>query len=197
MTGVRDGTAGREAEPTYGVLRWARGAVVATGSVGLGLAGHVVAGGAPPATAPRLLLLGAAVLGGVALSGRRWTLGPLLLVLLGGQVVCHVALADAGTRGHTHQHGLSAPMTIAHLLAALATAALLLRGEAWCWRLCALVARTPSVVRLLASTAAVQAMPAPPALATPPPSATAPLPVLRSLLLSRSRPRRGPPAAAS
>jgi hypothetical protein len=158
----------------------------------LAVAGHVAGGGAlPGATAASLL--GLTVVGSVALSGRRWTFSALATVLLGVQLVCHVALAGPATAanpaGHTHAtHGTSASMLAAHVLAALATAVLLRRGESWCWRLVALLGRPAQVMRLFAAppVAASRARLAP---ATK--GATA---LLRSLLLADAQPRRGPPA---
>jgi hypothetical protein len=155
--------------------------------MGLSVAGHLVAGGSLPASTTAATLLGLAVAGSVALSGRRWTVSSLVSVLLGVQVVCHVALAG----GHNHQqaaHGVSGPMVVAHVLAALVTAALLSRGESWCWRLVALLGRPVHIARVFAART-----PADLGARLLPPVAGS-LAALRSSLLVDAQPRRGPPA---
>jgi hypothetical protein len=160
--------------------------------MGLSVGGHVVAGGSLPASATAVTLLGLAVAGSVALSGRRWTVSSLVSVLLGVQVVCHVALAGhaAGhlATGSHAAHGVSASMVVAHVLAALVTAALLSRGESWCWRLVALLSRPVHVARLFTARTprALGARSLPPAVGS--------LAVQRCLLLVDAQPRRGPPA---
>lgn len=158
----------------------------------LAVAGHVAGGGAlPPATAATLF--GLTVAGSVALSGRRWTLSALTTVLLGVQLVCHVALAGQATAANLAEnghpaHGTSPPMLIAHVLAALVTAVLLRRGESWCWRLVALLVRPARAARLFSTR---------PVLATGArlvPAADGALAVQRCLLLADVQPRRGPPA---
>jgi hypothetical protein len=181
------------AAPTSGVLRVARGAFVGVTAMGLSVGGHLVAGGSLPAPTGAATLLALAVSGGVACSGRRWTLSALVSVLLGVQVVCHVALAGhAGSHlADAHQqaaHGMSAAMVLAHVLAAIATAVLLSRGESWCWRLVALLSRPVHLVRLLTA----RTLPAFGARSLSP--AVGSLAVLRSLLLGHAQPRRGPPA---
>jgi hypothetical protein len=160
--------------------------------MGLSVGGHILAGGALPAPATAGTLLGVTAAGSIALSGRRWTVSSLVSVLLGVQVVCHLALADnpAGhLANHRHAaHGASASMVAAHVLAAVVTAVLLSRGESWCWRLVALLSRPVHVAALLTAHT-------PQAVAAPPPApAVGSLPVLRSLLLGDAQPRRGPPA---
>jgi hypothetical protein len=97
---------------------------------------------------------------GLALSARRWTVGPLLAVLLGSQVLFHVAFSGAGT-AHVHvgQHVTSESampghpwllMLVGHGVAALLTALLLRRGEDWLWGLMALLARAWRVVHAAA-----------------------------------------------
>jgi hypothetical protein len=159
----------------------------------LAVAGHVVGGGSlPPATSATLL--GLSVAGSVALSGRRWTFSALAAVLLGVQLVCHVALAGQATAAnltdHNHHaaHGTSASMLVAHVLAALGTAVLLRRGESWCWRLVALLGRPAQVARLFSTRPVLR----PVARLVPAPDSAPAL--LRSLLLADAQPRRGPPA---
>jgi hypothetical protein len=173
--------------PTSGWLRVARGAVVGLTAMGLSVGGHVVGGGSLPTSTTAAVLLGLAISGSVALSGRRWTFTALTSVLLGVQVVCHVALAGH-SGSHNHQHGVSASMVVAHVLAALVTAVALSRGESWCWQLVALLGRPVHVARVFSA----RTHPGPGAPSLPP--AVGSLAVLRSLLLADAQPRRGPPA---
>jgi hypothetical protein len=174
----------------------ARGGAVGATAMGLALAGHVAGGGSLPSSTTAAAVLGLSVAGSVALSGRCWTLSALLAVLLGVQVVFHVAFGDhrpavgaVGAANHQHAaHSLSASMVLAHLLAAVTAALLLRQGESWCWRLVALLSRPVQVARVFA------ARPVPPSRARPVHLADGPLPVLRSLQLAGAQPRRGPPA---
>jgi hypothetical protein len=178
--------------PTSGALRVVRGTAVGTTAMSLAAAGHVAGGGSlPPATAA--ILLGLTVAGSVALSGRRWTFSALATVLLGVQLVCHVALAGPATAAnltnHSHAaHGATPSMLIAHVLAALVTAVVLRRGESWCWRLVALLARPAQVARLFSTRPALKPV------ARLLPAADGAPALLRSLLLADAQPRRGPPA---
>jgi hypothetical protein len=179
--------------PTSGALRVARGAVVGVTAMGLSVGGHIAGGGALPAPATAAALLGLTAAGSIALSGRRWTVSSLVSVLLGVQVVCHVAVAGhAGSQLANHHqqaaHGVSALMVVAHVAAALFTAVLLSRGEAWCWRLVALLSRPVHLGALFTA----RTPPAFGARSLPP--AVGSLAVLRSLLLCDAQPRRGPPA---
>jgi hypothetical protein len=154
---------------------------------------------------------------GVALSGRRWTLAPLLTMLLGGQVLLHVAFAtpassavlerSTGHAGMGSASGAAANVDGAmtgmagmglgdhtgwlmlggHLLAAVLSALVLRRGEEWSWRLLDLVT---GPIR----GAALELSPLP----TPPHRPFAPTrvrPVPRSRLLADVASRRGPPQA--
>jgi hypothetical protein len=169
-----------------------RGAAVGASAIGLSLAGHLGAGGSLPTSTTAIVLVALTVAGSVALSGRRWTVSALLTVLLGVQVVFHVAFGDhqgaTGVAGHHHAaHSLSASMVLAHLLAAVGTSLLLRRGESWCWRLVALLSR-PSHVARVSDDSPVLASAARRLLIRH--TST----VLRSLLLADAQPRRGPPA---
>ena len=114
-------------------------------------------GTAPPPGQLVLAVLAVLVVS-LALSARRWTVGPLLAVLLGSQALFHVAFSGAGA-AHVHdgQHMMSATampghpwllMLVGHGVAALLTALLLRRGEDWLWDLVALLARAWRVVRI-------------------------------------------------
>ena len=137
-----------------------RAAVVGLSASGLALLGHLAAGGTTPSLGPLVLLVLAVLVVSLALSARRWTVGPLLAVLLGSQALFHVAFSGAGA-GHVHGgHHLAGQSTmpghpwllmlVGHGVAALLTALLLQRGEAWLWGLVELLARAWRVVRVAA-----------------------------------------------
>jgi hypothetical protein len=143
-----------------GVLRSVRAAVVGLSASGLALLGHLAAGGTAPPPGQLVLVVLAVLVVSRALSARRWTIGPLLAVLLGSQALFHVAFSGAGA-GHVHGGlqvaGESAMpghsgvlMLVGHGVAALLTALLLRRGEDWLWGLVALLARAWRVVRVAA-----------------------------------------------
>jgi hypothetical protein len=143
-----------------GVLRSVRSAVVGLSASGLALLGHLAAGGTAPPPGPLVLAVLAVLVVSLVLSARRWTVGPLLAVLLGSQVLFHVAFSGAGT-AHVHvgQHVTSESampghpwllMLVGHGAAALLTALLLRRGEDWLWGLVAVLARAWRVVRVAA-----------------------------------------------
>jgi hypothetical protein len=189
---------------TSGAARWARGGTVGLTAAGLALLGHVVGGGEAPPTTPLLLLTLVAVLGSVGLSGRRWSIGTLLGVLLCAQAAFHVAFGDqttqpSGTSAHLHHGAASAAMSThpmgwrmagAHLMAVLVTALLLRRGEAWCWQLAALFATPARVLRLCAAPTAPITPSAPSAVRV---EHTSMFGQARLLVLAQSR--RGPPVA--
>lgn len=128
---------------TDGAWRLLRGAVVGAAATTLAMGGHCLASGEPPRWASSVAA--AAVIGAVsiALSGMRWTLPRLLALLLASQVGLHAFFV--GTRppsglGHGHGHvpeytatllPTSPAMLAGHLVAAVATAVLLRRGESW------------------------------------------------------------------
>lgn len=147
-------------------LRLPRAGVLALTVLTLAAAAHLGAGGQLPAL-PILMALAAVVgLSAVLLAGLKMT-APLLAVYLGGsQLALHLGFAalsttaapGAGTAHHrfspsatdplilesaaTHQHLMAdagTPMTSAHIIATLATALLLARGEAALWALAAWV----------------------------------------------------------
>ena len=158
-----------------GVLRSVRAAVVGLSASGLALLGHLAAGGTAPPPGQLVLAVVAVLVVSLALSARRWTIGPLLAVLLGSQAVFHVAFSGAGaTHVHGGQHEMSSPampghpwlvMLVWHGVAALLTALLLRRGEDWLRGLVALLTRAWLVVRVAAEEPVVahrtRAMPRP------------------------------------
>jgi hypothetical protein len=139
---VTAGSGRTRSAATQGLLPLLRGVVVGSCATGIALGGHVVGDGAPP---PAAVLTATAV--GVALlsaglSRWRWTFPRLLALLLVAQLPLHGAFTRAepmpmpAHAAHSHaamapETGLDWPMLLGHLLAAVATAALLQRGEAW------------------------------------------------------------------
>jgi hypothetical protein len=184
---------------TAGALRWVRAVVVAATATGLALLGHVTGGGATPPPVTLLVLVGLVLLASLGLSGRRWTVGPLLGLLCGSQVVFHVAFGGPTTVTHVHHGpaltGTSAmtghqglAMLAAHAAAALLTAVLLRRGEDCLWRVVELLATAWRVTEVAARGAAV------------PRRCAEPASVLGSAtvqLLEHAVARRGPPASAA
>lgn len=189
-----------QAGTPVGVLRSVRAAVVGLSASGLALLGHVAAGGAAPPAGQLTLAVLAVLVVSRALSVRRWTVGPLLAVLVGSQALFHVAFSGAGAAMHVHggQHVASGspmpghsglPMLVGHTVAALVTALLLRRGEDWLWSLVALLARGWRVVRVAAegpvAAAGARAM-----------SRSGDVPALLHLL-EHAVARRGPPELAT
>ena len=123
--------------PVAGATRWLRGAMVGVVASTVSVGGHVLGAGSAPGLLPLAGLTSAAVLVAVALSGVRWRLTSLLALLLGAQVVFHVAFAAAhghpAAPGHTAHltgpGGVSGRMLALHLVAAVVTAVLLRRGR--------------------------------------------------------------------
>ncbi|SDR85159.1 hypothetical protein SAMN04488543_0615 [Friedmanniella luteola] len=143
--------------PLAGPVRALRAGVLGTTSLGLALGGHLAAGGARPALTLLLVCAGLLGLTAVTATARRVRL-PLLVPLLGVQQALLHLVFDAGSgaaacgavdqhAGHAAGAALSCapgtvamtmpgwPMTLAHVLATLATAWLLLRGEDALWAL--------------------------------------------------------------
>jgi hypothetical protein len=200
--------------PTGGLLRWLRGSVVGLSATCLASGGHTAAGGAAPSPGPLAVTALVAVTVAIALSGRRWTIVPLLTMLLGGQVLFHVAFAApassavfGGSMGHAGMgsaSGAAAPVAGAmtgmamsshpgwlmvggHLLAAVLSALVLRRGEEWSWRLLDLVTGP-----MRGATLELLPLPGPQRRPVQP---TRTRPVRRSRLLSDVASRRGPPPA--
>jgi len=114
-----------------GAPRLLRGAGLAVCCASLGIAGHALAGGGPPAPAP--VLLGALVIAGagVALADRQRGLPAILVTVAGTQLAMHVLL-DAfghGPHGSPASGGGATLMVGAHATAALVTAVLLAGAE--------------------------------------------------------------------
>lgn len=125
---------------THGPLPLLRGAVVGSCATGLALTGHVVGDGEPPPAAVLTATAVGVVLLSVGMSRWRWTFPRLLALLLVAQLPLHTAFTRAEAMpvhaGHAHaamtpETAVDWPMLLGHVLAAVATAALLQRGEAW------------------------------------------------------------------
>jgi hypothetical protein len=143
-----------------GVLRSVRAAVVGLSASGLALLGHLGAGGTALPPGQLVLAVLAVLVVSLTLSARRWTVGPLLALLLGSQALFHVAFSGVDA-AHVHggQHEMSESampghpwllMLVGHGVAALLTALLLRRGEDWLWGLVALLTRAWRVARVAA-----------------------------------------------
>lgn len=185
-----------QAAAEVGVLRSVRAAVVALSASGLALLGHLAAGGAAPPAGQLLLAVLAVLVVSRVLSVRRWTVGPLVAVLLGSQALFHIAFSGSAAAGHVHggQHvaggspmpGHPGPlMLVGHSVAALLTALLLRRGEDWLESLVTLVTRAWRVMRA----AAEEPVAAAPARAV---TRSGDVPALLHLL-EHAVARRGPP----
>lgn len=187
-----------------GAVRASRAVLLGGSSLLLATAAHLAGGGTLPGTGVLTVAGFALGLLAVVLTRRRVRLPVLLAALVPQQLLLHLLFGTAAAvggcgPGQAHHAGsaltcmpahgavpmgYSWPMVVVHVVATLATAWLLARGEAWCWRLVARVAHA-------AHTAAVRR----PARRRPRPVTTA---LVRALLL---RPRRAggsraPPAFA-
>ncbi len=207
------------ATPAGGALRVIRTVTITAVIVGLAVTAHVAAGG----LAPRPLGLAGLALGTAYacswVARRRLSLPAIAALLATGQWLLHHAFkaleapACAPVAAHTdhaghvagHAAGCAAPadaaaalaashaavpswaMLAAHAVATAVTALVLATGERAIWALCALFAALlPVLPRHVA-----RVVPA-----TPRAPAAAVLPRPRRVLLLRTSPRRGPPAAA-
>lgn len=119
-------------QPASGPSRLVRALVVAAACVGITLSAHVFAGGMVVPARSLLLVYGAVCLVTYALSGRRWTLGRLLVAFGAAQVVLHPAF-DLLTGGMP-MASTDAAMLAAHGVAALVLAVVLARGDVVLWR---------------------------------------------------------------
>jgi hypothetical protein len=186
-------------------FRLARAAVVGGTTVFLAAAAHVVGGGALPDPLVVVGILVLTLVPTIALAGRKISAVGMLGMLGAGQLGLHVsfdalsvsaASAPPPSASHVHVltalstpsasehlHADSALMLVGHILATVATALVLARGEQALW---ALLAWLTPLVRLLA-TVSLHPAPALPAFSTEPLT-----PAWRSLRLPA---RRGPPSS--
>ncbi len=156
---TRSASRRRAPHPLHAPVRAARVAVLTAASVAIAAMAHVAAGGAPPEAGPLLVAAAVFALVGVIATGRRCGRVLFAGILLTEQFVAHVlfaasmapgrptgdgcvvapshhamALACAVTPAPAQPDSAGWPMLALHLLAVLATAWLLARGEAWLWR---------------------------------------------------------------
>ncbi|TLG17928.1 hypothetical protein FEK35_02030 [Nocardia cyriacigeorgica] len=115
-----------------------RGFLVGASAGALAIAAHGLAGGGYPSSAELTLVLIAASVTGLAAGARPMGRGSILTLLLAGQLAGHAVLT--GLYGHEHASATpagellggalpSAPMLLAHFVAALICAALILLAE--------------------------------------------------------------------
>jgi hypothetical protein len=181
--------------------RLLRGLVVSASGGGLGIGGHLLAGGPLPLSPGLLLLLAVAAGACTMLSDRQWSFWRLLLALGGVQVLVHEAMGlqmggGMGTgqsAGHLGAGGVASSASVgsngwvmlaAHAGAAVATAWLLRQGEALFWRL---LERLRPRRRWPTTTSPV-------GLALPAAASTGPSPARLLLCLAGCLARRGPPS---
>ena len=142
------------AGPLAGRLRLVRIGVLGLAAYGLAVGAHVAAGGSTPGWPLSVMLTTLLGVLAVAFTARRRGLGALLGVLIATQAILHGLFSVLDSPGAgcsmvtTGHHTMTAvcgsaggamllptvPMLLAHLLATVATAWLLGRGEAWLWR---------------------------------------------------------------
>lgn len=159
-------------------LRVARGAVAASVATFVALLSHVSGGGEVPGLFGLVVPLALSFVVCVALAGRRLSLARLGLAVTLSQVLFHTLFVlgsfQPGIAGHVHGAPLvltgdaTAPVVTAdatmwagHLVAAIATTAMLHRGERTVAVLRALAARCVAWVRARARVAVVSVGPAP------------------------------------
>ncbi len=193
-------------------LRLLRGGVLGLVVVALSLGAHTQAGG-PAAPAVVAGVVAAAVLGCCALAGRELSLGRLLAVLLLGQLAVHLVLEFACSPGAAPATsdempamagmadppgavqttadaiGLSTPMVVGHVAAAILAALVLRYGETLLLRLMSLLSSSPARLASLVPLAVPGLTPRRPVSWEPPGG--------RTTLLTHSMRRRGPPVAAA
>jgi hypothetical protein len=183
-----------------GVLRALRASVFALVCVLLATAGHTIAAGALPPLIGLVAGLPLVALLSVRLIGRERSFRAISLTVIGSQLGLHTLFDYADgipARAHEQAHhavaasghageSMTPAMAAAHVVAGLAAAWWLRRGEAALWSLASAV-----VLPLLALCRGV-------VVATPAAFAVAPFavpePVLRAAQLRHSVTRRGPPA---
>lgn len=186
-------------QPATGPLRALRALLVAAACLAVSLIGHAAAGGMVPSD--RLLGIAWAVLAIVAylLSGRRWTLGRLLVVLGGAQTVLHPVFEYGAAPMHaaaTEPMCAALTMILAHLLAAVVLAVVLARGDAALWRLSTAVSSLlVPLACILPRTALCAATRAPAPARCPQPAASADVPCPLDAAID-PRTTRGPPEHA-
>ena len=105
-----------------------RTALVAVALAVVTAAAHTAGGGAiDPLSGALVLALSVALASGVA--ARRLSVTRLIAAVLGAQAVLHLVMTVAGSHAHHSGHGSAAPMLLAHMLAAIVTAFVVVRAD--------------------------------------------------------------------
>ena len=194
--------------PDRGTWRLARGAAVASTVVGLAAGAHLLAGGVLPGPWLLLALTALVLCSSLLLAARRMSAPVLLAVLGAGQFGLHHAFCWFGVRTvavHPPEHHLDAvpgsssllldaahatttasadaAMTAVHVVATVAAALVLARGEALLWRLWTWWQPVRAVVVAVLRLPVLPRVPHPPAVVVPRPA----------FVVARRVPRRGPP----
>jgi hypothetical protein len=172
--------------------RVARGLALSAACLVIPVVAHVVAGGGAPVAGA--FLFGAALLSVacVALADRRISAGLIAVMVFASQPVLHVLLHMSAHSHHGIGPTVSAGMVVAHAIAAAALTILLAGAESVVWSMAAL----SSTVLLRPVRAVLGATGAPAELAQVVPPSSAPVqPYVLSV--TRTAPRRGPPALSS
>lgn len=105
-----------------------RTALVAVALAVVTAAAHTAGGGAVDLlSAAVVLALSVALASGVA--ARRLSTTRLIAAVLGAQAVLHLVMTVSGSHAHHTGHGSAAPMVLAHVLAAIATAFIVVRAD--------------------------------------------------------------------
>ncbi|HEY1573288.1 MAG TPA: hypothetical protein VGG05_18240 [Pseudonocardiaceae bacterium] len=177
--------------PTKGTLRVCRGVMLAVASSTLAIAAHGVAGGGLPDTALTLLLVFGVSAVGIAVAGKRYSLGAVAGVLGTVQLVTHLLLSfdSTGMDGMAGMNMATAgglAMVGAHAVAVVLTSVLVVRADAV---LFALARSARRMLPMLVAHAPVIAH------ARCPRPAAAPRRDLAAVALCRINARRGPPVS--
>lgn len=168
--------------PASGATRHVRGLVVALACLTATAALHAAAGGSVPPLG--LLLAGAVAYAlGTSVSGRRPSSLPVAVAAIAGcQALMHVVLTFAGSHAGHGSLVPSGPMLAAHVLAAVATAVVLVRADDLAQRWVAFWQALRSPIPTLVAIRPTDTQPVPP-----------PVAVLVSSVHVGTVRRRGPP----
>ncbi|MGH1563253.1 hypothetical protein [Mumia sp. DW29H23] len=180
-------------DPAAPVRRWraVRAGVVASTALSVALLGHVAGGGAVPSTPAVLVFAATASLLSYHLAARRWSVRTLTGLVLAVQAGVHLWCSTAAPATPEATTVPDSAMLLGHLVATVATVALLRRGEEALAGLAERVVARPAR-RIAYAVAALVASTSSPRTRRPARRAvrSAPLPLL---LLGPTATRRGPP----
>lgn len=192
------------------VLRGTRALVLSAVALLLAVVAHTTAGGQSPGPVTVVVMLGGGILASGAGFGREATTSRVVALLVAGQAGMHLVMTAVSGHGEApepppsslsgflaHAAGhlaedltpAEAPMALAHLVAAALVGLWLARGERVLWSLLRLLAGVARTALALPS----QMRPAAPSLSPQPRPTTVVGTRLRSVLLSATHLRRGPP----